>query len=165
MFRQIPVLQTQHRLGVQCCKLSISHVGILHLQHRASCIAEFTASVHRVAFTAWPAHYVAFTASKPSRVYVAMSALRPSLYCIYSIAQGFCWYCSMLGLQHGFAVFTAPQHPSHSYCICNIIVRRDSVWVIGALSQKNKTRSIGIPLPLSLCYRQCGSDGLEYVYT
>lgn len=113
MFRQIPVLQTQHRPGVQCCNTSIAQVGILHLQHRAPCIAEFTASVHRVAFTAWPAQYVAFTASQPSRVYVAMSASRPSLCCIYSIAQGPCWDCSMLGLQHGLCcIYSTPASDS-----------------------------------------------------
>ena len=101
----------------------------MHLQHRASCIAEFTASVHRVAFTAWPAQYVAFTASQPSRVYVAITASRPAFVASTALRRGLagiavCWDCNM-----DYAVFTAPQHPSHSYCIYSIIVRR--VWFGG----------------------------------
>lgn len=34
MFRQIPVLQTQHRLGVQCCNHSIARLALLNSQHR-----------------------------------------------------------------------------------------------------------------------------------
>lgn len=148
------VASTASRRWVYCI-YSIARLALLNSQHRFI-VLHLQHGQHSMLHLQHPNHRASMLQCQHrAPAFVASTALRRGLAGI-----AVCWDCNM-----DYAVFTAPQHPSHSYCICNIIVRRDSVWVIGALSQKNKTRSIGIPLPLSLCYRQCGSDGLEYGYT
>lgn len=122
---------------------------------------------------------------------VANSASGSVHCCIYSIGQHTMLHlqhpnhrASMLQVQHGAGPFTAStalagvcwpcnmdmlhlQHLATESLILHLQHYRWAglAWVIGALSQKNKTIPIGIPLSLSLWYRRYGLDGLEYGYT
>ena len=164
VFRQTPVLLIQHLTGCNVAKPAFRRSVYCIYSIGASFIAGFTASVHRVAFTAWPAQCCKRSIPTHAR-----------LCCNVSIAPQ-----PLLHLQHCAGALLVLQYVGIATWICCIYSTPTTellilhlqhyrwaglAWVIGALSQKNKTIPIGIPLSLILCYRRCGSDGLEYGYT